>query len=310
MIPRSSVTRRDFLERSLQLGAAGLMVGPLALASAASAAGDAGNNGWKIGCYTRPWSQFECRVALDAIAKAGFKYAGLMLAKSKNNLIISVDTTAEEAHATAKDCQDRGLKVPSVYGGDIPVATSVEAGIQGLRRLIDCCAIVGAENLMLSGIGDEKLYDGYCKAIGECCDYAAQKGLGISFKPHGGLNANGAQCRKIIEKIGNKNFRIWYDPGNIFFYSDGKLDPVEDAAAVDGLVVGMSVKDFKPPKEVMLTPGTGQVDFPKVMDRLKKGGFTSGALIVECLAPGDPTQLLAEAKKARQFVEQLVGQQG
>ena len=190
--------------------------------------------------------------------------------------------------------------------GDIPVAQSLEAGIAGLRKLVDNCVAAGAANLMMGGVGDAKLYDLYYKAIAECCDYAAAKGIGISVKPHGGLNATGPQCRKTVETVGHKNFRIWYDPGNIFYYSDGKLDPVDDAATVDGLVVGMSVKDYRPPKDVMLTPGAGQVNFTKVMARLKQGGFISGPLVVECLAPGDLPQTLAEAKKARQFVEELL----
>jgi len=55
-----------------------------------------------------------------------------------------------------------------------------------------------------------------------------------------------------------------------------------------------------------VTPCTGQVDFAKVMARLKQGGFTSGPLIIECLKRGDLDELLAEAKKARRFVEELV----
>ena len=50
------------------------------------------------------------------------------------------------------------------------------------------------------------------------------------------------------------------------------------------------------------------VDFPKVMARLKQGGFTSGPLIIETLAPGELPQLIAEAKRAREFVEKLVAQ--
>ena len=69
----------------------------------------------------------------------------------------------------------------------------------------------------------------------------------------------------------------------------------------------MSVKDYQHPKNVALTPGTGQVDFPKLMARLRQGGFTHGPLAIECLAPGDPAHTLAEAKKARRFVEELVG---
>ncbi len=160
----------------------------------------------------------------------------------------------------------------------------------------------------MGGIGDEKLYEPYYKAIAECCDYAAAKGMGISVKPHGGLNATGPQCRKTVEFVGNKNFGIWYDPGNIFYYSDGKLNPVDDAPSVDGLVMGMSVKDFQPPKNVDVTPGTGMVDFPAVFAKLQAGGFKRGALVVECLEPGDLPHTLAEAKKTREFLEKLTGQ--
>ena len=86
-----------------------------------------------------------------------------------------------------------------------------------------------------------------------------------------------------------------------------KRDPVEDAADVDGLVVGLSVKDFRPPKEVLVTPGTGRVDFGKVMARLRRGGFTWGPLIVECLDRGDASQVTAEARKARRFLEEITG---
>ena len=301
------VTRRGFLNRAMTLSSLGLVTKQI-VASAAEPAPVKVSQSWRIGCYTRPWAQYEYRVALDAIAEAGFKYVGLMTAKSPNNLVISVETSLEEARKIGEECKSRHLEVPSAYGGDIPVGKSLEAGIEGLKKLIDNCAVAHVRNLMMGGIGDEKLYDAYYGAIRACCGYAAEKGVGISVKPHGGLNATGPQCRKTLEKVGHKNFRIWYDPGNVFYYSDGKLDPVDDAATVDGLVVGMSVKDYRQPKQVDLTPGSGQVDFPKVMARLRQGGFRSGPLIVECLTPGDLPQLLVQAKLAREFVERLVEQ--
>jgi sugar phosphate isomerase/epimerase len=291
----------------MALSSLGLVTKQVAAAAAETASGK-GAQVWQIGCYTRPWAQYEYRVALDAIAEAGFKYVGLMTTKSPNNLVLSVETDLEEAKKIGEECKSRHLEIPSAYGGDIPVSKSLEAGIEGLKKLIDNCVAAGVRNLMMGGIGDEKLYDAYYGAIRACCGYAAEKGIGISVKPHGGLNATGPQCRKTIEKVGHKNFGIWYDPGNIFYYSDGKLDPVDDAATVDGLVVGMSVKDYRQPKQVDLTPGSGQVDFPKVMARLHQGGFKSGPLIVECLTPGDLPQLLAQARQARQFVERLVDQ--
>ena len=232
-----------------------------------------------------------------------------MTAKSrKSSLIISVDTSLEEARQVGHEVKQRGLKVPSVYGGGIPVNKSLKAGIKGMRKLIDNCVACGAKNLLMGGTGNKKLFKLYYKAIAECCDYAQEKGLGISIKPHGGLNATGPQCRKTIEMVGHRNFRIWYDPGNIFYYSDGKLNPIDDAATVDGLVVGMCIKDYKHPKNVDVTPGTGQVDFPAVFARLKKGGFTHGALMIECLDPGDVKKTIVQARKTRFFMEELTSQ--
>lgn len=299
------MSRRRFLGGTMRLGAAGLAASYALETSPATAAA---SERWQIGCYTRPWAKYDYRVAFDAVAEAGFKYVGLMTTNSETKLVLSVSTTPEEAEQIGQEARKRGLGIPSVYGGGIPVQKSLEAGIEGLRKLIDNCATCGAANLLMGGIGNEKFYNDYYKAIAECCDYAAEKHIGISVKPHGGLNATGPQCRKTIEMVNHKNFRIWYDPGNIYFYSDGKLNPVDDAATVDGLVVGMCVKDYKHPKNVAVTPGTGQVDFPAVLARLKQGGFTRGALVVECLDPGDLEQTLAEAKKVRHFLEELTGQ--
>jgi sugar phosphate isomerase/epimerase len=257
---------------------------------------------WKIGCYTRPWAQYDYRVAFDGIADAGFKYVGLMTTKSKSNLIISLSTTPEEAAAIGAEAKQRGLKVISMWADQFSTDNT-----DGLKHLIENSAACGCSNLLLGGT-DEKHADAYYKIVAECCDYAAAKGVGLGVKPHGGSNANGALCRKIIDQIGHKNFRLWYDPGNVFYYSDGKLDPVDDAAAVAGVVAGMIVKDFRPPKDVELTPGTGKVNFAKVLSRLQKDGFTHGPLVVECLDHGDLDHVNAEAVKARRFMEALTGQ--
>jgi sugar phosphate isomerase/epimerase len=272
---------------------------------------------WRVGIYTRPWDQYDFRVALDDIAAAGFRYVGLMSAKSEQGgLVISTKTTSEQAAQVAQEVRDRRLEVTSVYGGNIPVAESLAAGIAGMKLLIDHCATVKARSLLMGGINNERLFDVYYRAVAETCDYAAERHVAITVKPHGGLNATGAQCRNCIERVHHENFSLWYDPGNIFFYSDGAIDPVDDAATVDGLVRhGLCVKDFtmsqvdgKLTKDVWVTPGEGKVDFPRVLARLKQGGFTTGDLVIECIrrGDGDRTTLAAEARKARLFVEQLV----
>jgi len=249
-------------------------------------------------------------VALDGVAEAGYEHVGLMTTKSTNRLVLSIATTPDQAGRIAEEIEKRKLEVASVYGGGIGEAKGLEAGIANLRKLIDSCATVGATSLLMGGTGSKEQYETYYKGIAECCDYAAAKKLEIVVKPHGGLNATGPQCRDAVKLVGHKNFRIWYDAGNILFYSQGKLDPIEDAASVDGLVTGLCVKDYLPPKNVLVAPGSGKVDFPGVLKRLIQGGFKGGPLVVETLPPGDAKATIAEAVKAREFLENLVQQVG
>jgi sugar phosphate isomerase/epimerase len=292
----SNRTRRSFLQGSLSCAIlAG--IGDTRTAAAPS------RKGWQIGCYTRPWADFDYLTAFDSIAQAGYRHLGLMTTAPGNRLLISLSNSEAEAAKIGREARDRGLAILTVYGGDFNAEKSVEAGIEGLRRLIDLSAACGSSSLLLGGTEKPGLVDAYYETVRRCCEYAKEKKLLLTVKPHGGMNATGPQCRKILEKVGHPSFRLWYDPGNIFYYSEGKLDPAEDAATVDGLVCGMSVKDYLPPQNVEVTPGTGQVNFPAVLARLKKGGFHSGPLVVECLKRGDLASLTREAEQARRSLE-------
>ena len=296
-----TLNRREFMGRTLTVSAT-VAAGAAFLPGARAASPES----YPVGIFTRPWAEYDHLTALDAIAEAGFSYCGLMTSKTVTKLIINPKSTEEEAQKVGEECRKRKLGILCVWGGNISVDKSLEEGVANLKRLIDNCAIAGARCVMMGGVAKEAIYDRYYQAVADCCDYAQQKKVAICVKPHGGLNSTGEQCRRIIEKVGHKNFRLWFDPGNIFFYSDGKLNPVDDAARVEGIVSGVCIKDYLPPKNVMVTPGTGQVDFKKVLARLKQGGFVSGPLVIETLNPGTLPELLQEAKKARQFVEEVV----
>jgi sugar phosphate isomerase/epimerase len=266
---------------------------------------------WQIGCYTRPWGAYDYRVAFDAVAEAGFKYVGLMSADSLTKLVLTPANTAEESLQIGEEAKKRQLGIISTYGGGPPVAKSLQAGIDWLRKLVDNCALAGSPSILLAGTGNPSLEKYYFQAIGECCDYAAGKQVQLILKPHGPLNATGRLCRQWVEKVNHPNFQMWYDPGNVAIYSDGTIDPALDAETVAGFVTGMCVKDYQQvPKTVNITPGTGQVDFAAVLAHLRgdpPGGFTHGPLVVETLARGTQGELIQEARKAREFLEELTG---
>ena len=297
------LARRDFLRG--MLGVAAVAAADIGQARARAGESAGVPSEWQLGCYTRPFDAHDYRTALDAIAEAGFNYAGLMTAKGESWVLITANTTPDAAGRIAADLKQRKLQCASVYGDYTPTA-EVAANVRALERLVEHAATCGSPDLLLGGVGDVQLQEPYYRAIREVCDFAASKRVRLTIKPHGGQIATGPQCRQAIERVGHRNFRLWYDPGNIYYYSDGERDPVVDAATVEGLVVGMSAKDFLPPKEVLVTPGTGRVDFPRVMARLREGGFRQGPVLVETLAKGSLAQVIAEARKARAFLTGLL----
>lgn len=114
--------------------------------------------------------------------------------------MLSVAASLDDAHAIGEECKQRGLAVPSAYGGDIPL-DSVEAGVGGMYKLIDNCAAAGVADLMMGGVATPEQAAVYYKAIGEACPHATEKGVGISVKPHGGTYPNGRKCRRIVEEV-------------------------------------------------------------------------------------------------------------
>jgi sugar phosphate isomerase/epimerase len=300
--------RRGFSRRQVLAGTIASGIAAAALVDAlADGDGASMKDRWQIGCFTRPWKDEPYTSAFDEIAEAGFKYVGFMTAKVPGGYFLTAKTAPEDAAKAGSEAAKRGLRVPAAWGGGLPVQTSVGDGVASLRRLIDNASVAGVATLLMGGTAKESEYEAYYQAIKECCDYAAEKHVGLVIKPHGGLNSTGEQCARTIRKVGHKNFNLWYDAGNIYYYSDGKLDPADDAKGVAGTVTGMCVKDFKPPKNVDVTPGDGQVKFARVMEGLIKGGFTSGPLVVETLSPtAGRDERIAEARKARVFVESLI----
>ncbi|MCA9133897.1 MAG: sugar phosphate isomerase/epimerase [Planctomycetales bacterium] len=291
-------TRRTFVQRTMLAGAALGMVSP-AKAAEKAAGPYFEDRGWLLGCWTRPWAAHDYRVGFDAIAEAGFQYVALTGAKTRTGRVISAGTTLEEAAEVGQEARQRGLTITTVYGGD----AALEKGPQVLQKMIALCKAAGGWSVMLSSVGKEDSYEASCKALAQCCQDAAAHQLAVVLKPHGGTTGTGPQLRDCLQRVDQPNFTLMYDPGNIFYYSQGKIDPVEDCEAVQGLVTGMSIKDYLPPDQVMLTPGTGRVRFPLLMKKLSSGGFGDGPLMIEALSPGDLPHTLAEAKKAKAFVE-------
>lgn len=109
-----------------------------------------------------------------------------------------------------------------------------------------------------------------------------------------------------LKAVQHSNFKIWYDAGNIIYYT-GK-DPLAELEPIAKHVTGFCAKDCMAPKaEVMSQFGTGKVDFKAVFAKLKSVRF-NGPIMVEGVKVGATAEeTTANARANREFLEKTIG---
>jgi sugar phosphate isomerase/epimerase len=292
-------TRREFIRESTTLvaGAALLAEGPSLLAAPAPAVS------WPIGCFNRPWTKWTFDETLTAIKAAGYATTGL-LSRTKTDPFIAADATPEYLDGLKRTLARSGLTAN--MGAlrsrpDIPLEDTVKS----LQKEIDNAAFLGLRYVMTFGIDEPAQFDQYFQAMARAAAYGAEKGVQVVMKPHGGSSGASDEIVAAMKKVGHPNFRIWYDAGNIIYYT-GK-DPIEELEPIVQYVTGFCAKDCAAPKsEVMIQFGTGKVDFAGVFKVLKSAGF-DGPIMVECCAVGDTPEATARNARAnREFLEKVL----
>lgn len=287
----SPISRRKFLHTTMALTAVG-----------ATALNAAEKPRWDIGCFNRPWGAWGYDVALDGLKAGGFKVTGLV-GDHKGDIGLSTTATPEYIAALKRRINDRGLTVnvawlKTQHKG--PVADS----IAGCRKLIDYAAQLGMTYLLSGGVSAESQYENYYATMADAAKYAADKGVNMVLKPHGGSSGASDEVLKCLEKVNHPNFKVWFDAGNIIYYT-GK-DPVAELKPIAKYVTGFCAKDCAAQKTaVMIQFGAGKVDFKAVFKVLKEAGF-NGPVMIECTAPAEtPEQVTANAVANRKFLEKI-----
>jgi sugar phosphate isomerase/epimerase len=259
---------------------------------------------WPIGCFNRPWVDvgWNLDVALKGIKDAGYERMGL-LTPFKNEPFIGTDATPEYLASVKERVAKHDLK--AIMGAiHTKNRLSVEDSIKDVRKQIDNAKTLGVEWLLTFGVDSPKDYENYYKVMADAAPYAQERGMKLVLKPHGGGSGASEEIMRCMAKVNQPNFKIWYDAGNIIYYT-GK-DPLEQLKPIVEHVVGFCAKDCSGEKgTVWLEFGTGKVDFPSVFGMLKNAGF-NGPVMVECCKKGlTPDETTAGARRNREFLEKL-----
>ena len=141
--------------------------------------------------------------------------------------------------------------------------------------------------------------------MADAAAFAAERKIKLVLKPHGGGSGASDEIVKAMKAVGHPNFKIWYDAGNIIYYT-GK-DPVAELAPIAEHVTGFCAKDCGTEKgDVMIQFGTGKVDFAGVFKKLKSAGF-NGPIMVECCKIGATVaETMENARANRVFLEKIL----
>ena len=287
--------RREFLQRAVVAGSATTLMG----------ATEARSKGvkWLIGCFNRPWTKWTFDQTLAEIKAAGFQTTGL-LTRTKEEPFIAADATTEYLAELKKRIAASGLTAN--MGAlrsrhDISLADSITE----VRKQIDNARFLSLKYVLSFGADKPEEFAHYAKVMSDAAAYAQVKDIKLAMKPHGGISGASDEILRVIKTVNHKNFSIWYDAGNIIYYT-GK-DPVAEIDPIAKHITGFCAKDCGEPKgDVMIQFGSGKVDFNAVFKKLKSAGF-SGPVMVECCKVGQtPAETMANARANREFVERVL----
>ncbi|MFN0084588.1 MAG: sugar phosphate isomerase/epimerase family protein [Blastocatellia bacterium] len=284
------MNRRKFIEQTVMSTAAAAMIDFTAEAKA----------NWPIGCFNRPWTKWPFDEALKQIKAAGYTSTGL-LSRTRDEPFIAAEATPEYLAGLKKRLAAAGL---TANMGALRSRHSVplEESIREVRKQIDNAKFLGLKFVLSFGADKPEEFPHYYKVMHEGAAYAQEQGVRLVMKPHGGISGSSAEILNVIREVNHKNFKIWYDAGNIIHYT-GK-DPVAEIEPIAGQITGFCAKDCGELKgDVMIQFGTGKVDFTAVFKKLKAGGFNGPVMVECCKAGATPEETTANARANREFLE-------
>ncbi len=171
--------------------------------------------------------------------------------------------------------------------------------IDMLRRLIECCAEIGSNLILLpvlevSAIQEGSEVDELAEALTACLPAAnaAKVRLGLETE------LPVAQYAGLIERIGDKMVGAYYDVGNAA--SQG-YDCAADIRTLGASIYGVHIKD-RIRSGVSVPLGQGAADFPSIFNALHDMSYQGTVVLQTAFGP----DYMAFAKTHRRFVAELV----
>jgi sugar phosphate isomerase/epimerase len=265
---------------------------------------------FQIACMTLPYSRFPLARALSGIKAAGYRFVAWGVDHtegSKRAPVLATDAPPAAAKELAKRCRDLGLEPVILFSTVYPEHAD---GLTVLTHRIKQASAAGVPQVLTFGHtkgGNRKLWVERFKALGPV---AADNGVTVVVKQHGGETGTGAACAAITREVNHPHIKVNYDAGNVLDYLNA--DPIPDIKTCADEVRSFCIKDHRNwPKDEDCGPGFGEIDHYKLLAPV---AFTGRVMPLACenisapLLPPPPTPEGVDtlARRAREFLETVI----
>ena len=183
----------------------------------------------------------------------------------------------EDVDGMMQKLEKHGLKALVIRGD---TDWSKDSCVEQLAGQLAVCEKMGVHYMFLSvkcnGAPKEAVY-GRLRRAG---DEAKKHGVTLTFETHPELGTNGDVQLETMAAVNHPNVRVNFDTGNISYYNKGG-DAVAELRKVVKLVGTMELKDhnLEPESWNFQVLGRGKVNFPVILDMLRKNRFTGPVTI-------------------------------
>jgi sugar phosphate isomerase/epimerase len=295
--------------------AAGAVVSGLAAGASAAAGETPANPGkpteFQIACMTLPYGPFPLSRALSGIKAAGYRYVAWGTqhkeAGGKQVPVVAPDAPPQQAAELGKRCRDVGLEPVMMFSGIYP---ENPRGLEVLTQRIRQAAAARIPQVLTFGHtegGNAPLWIERFKQLGPI---AADHGVMLVVKQHGGTTGTGEACAKIVREVAHPHVMVNYDAGNVMDYLN--VDPIPDILKCADVVRSFCIKDHRNwPKDQDCGPGFGEIDHYRLLHPVAFTGLKMPLCCENIFAPLVPRPAEPEgvddlAGRARRFLETVI----
>jgi sugar phosphate isomerase/epimerase len=256
-----------------------------------------------IGVFARTFPRPTVEEALDAVAAHAITHVQFNMSCAGRPTLPPVyepDLCRRIAGAFAA----RGLTMAAVSGtfnAVHPDLATREAGLEGLRVLIESCGPLGTSIVTLcTGTRDPadmwaphpenatpEAWRDLVGTLREALKPAEDQGVTLAFEPElANVVDSAGKARRLLDEVGSPNLKVVLDPANLFPEGSlSRMDEVLDSAfdLIGPDVVLAHAKDLARDGEAgHQAAGTGRLDFDRYVGLLNRSGY-GGALVLHGL---------------------------